>query len=171
MNNKYYATIGAIIALLIFILGFIGPWYNFSGEFLGFKVSVDIGLTETTIRGGGSSTSILASLDRGETDNTIYLALFVIVTTVITIIALFGTSMNLGKTTNLCVIGEIFGFLTLILAIIALVFYVINVPDTSDLESVGIKEGLGWGFYLYFIGAIVIFLTVIWSRISKPEKL
>ena len=61
------------------------------------------------------------------------------------------------------------GFLTLILTIITLIYYVINLPDTSDLGSVGIKAGLGWGFYLYFIGAIVIFLTVIWSRISREE--
>jgi hypothetical protein len=170
MNNKNYVKIGAIIALIIFILGFIGPWYNISGEFLGARASVDIGLTGTTISGGSGSTSIISTIDRGETDNTMYLAIFVIITTIITIIGLLGVSINLGKTKTMCLIGEIFGFLTLILAIITLIYYVINLPDTSDLGSVGIKAGLGWGFYLYFIGAIVVFLTVIWSRISKPEE-
>ena len=60
--------------------------------------------------------------------------------------------------------------MTLILAIITVTYYVINLPDTSDILLSEMRAGLGWGFYLYFIGAIVIFLTVIWSRISKPEE-
>ena len=171
MDRKNYVSIGAVIALVIFILGFIGPWNNISCEFLGFKASVDIGLTGTTISGGIGSTSITSIIDQGETDNAMYLAIIVIIMTIITIIGLLGVSFNLGKTKTMYLIGEIFGFLTLILAIIAVIYYVINLPDTSDLGSVGIKAGLGWGFYLYFIGAVVIFLTVICSRISKPEEI
>jgi hypothetical protein len=58
----------------------------------------------------------------------------------------------------------------MILAIITIMIYVINLPDTSEIVYVEIKENLGWGLYLYLIGAIVIFLTVIWSRITKSEK-
>jgi len=170
MNNKKYVTIGAIIALVIFILGFIGPWYNISGEFFGIQASVDIGLTGTTISGGIDSTSTISIVDRGETDNTMYLAILVIITTIITIIGLLGVSINLGKTKTMYLTGETFGFMTLILAIITVTYYVINLPDTSDILLSEMRAGLGWGFYLYFIGAIVIFLTVIWSRISKPEE-
>ncbi len=170
MDTKKFVTIGAVIALVIFILGFIGPWYNVSGEFFGIQASVDIGLTGTTISGGIDSTSTISIVDRGETDNTMYLTILVIITTIITIIGLFGVSINLGKTKTMYLIGETFGFITLILAIITVTYYVINLPDTSDIVLSEMKAGLGWGFYLYFIGAIVIFLTVIWSRISKPEE-
>lgn len=171
MDKKNFVSIGAVIALVIFIFGFIGPWYNISGEFLGFKASVDIGLTGTTISGGIGSTSIISVIDRGETDNAMYLALVVIIATIITIIGFLGVSINLGKKRSMYLIGEVFGFFTLILAIIAVIYYVMNLPDTSNLELVGIKSGLGWGFYMYFIGAVIIFLTVIWSRISKPEEI
>ena len=100
MNNKNYVKIGAIIALIIFILGFIGPWYNISGEFLATRASVDIGLTGTTISGGIDSTSTISIVDRGETDNTMYLAILVIITTIITIIGLLVVSINLGKIKN-----------------------------------------------------------------------
>lgn len=170
MKNKNYITIGVIISLFIFIIGFIGPWYNINGEFLGFKVSVNIGLSETTISGGSGSTSIISNIDRGETDNTMYIAIIVIIMAILTLIGVLGTSYNLGKTKTMILIGEIFGYLTFILAIIATVYYTMNLPDTSDFEFVGLNAGLSWGFFLYLIGAIAIFLTVIWSRISKEEE-
>jgi hypothetical protein len=170
MRNKNFIIIGAIIALLFFILGFIGPWYNITGEFLGIKASIDIGLTGTSISGEIDSNNIISIIDRSETDNTMYLAIFVIITTILAIIGFLGVSINIGKIKNMYLIGEIFGFLTMILAIITIMIYVINLPDTSEIVYVEIKENLGWGLYLYLIGAIVIFLTVIWSRITKSEK-
>jgi hypothetical protein len=171
MSNKNFIIIGAVIALLFFILGFIGPWYNITGEFLGIKASIDIGLTETTISGVIDSNNIISIIDKSETDNSMYLAIFVIITTILTIIGFLGVTINFGKTKNMYLIGEIFGFLTMILAIITIMNYVINLPDTSDILLAEIKENLGWGLYLYLIGAFIIFLTVIWSRISKPEKI
>lgn len=170
MRNKNFIIIGAIIALLFFILGFIGPWYNIIGEFLGIKASIDIGLTGTTISGEIDSNNIISIIDRSETDNTMYLAIFVIITTILTIIGFLGILINIGKIKNMYLIGEIFGFLTMILAIITIMIYVINLPDTSDIALVKINENLGWGLYFYLIGAFVIFITVIWSRITKSEK-
>lgn len=169
MAKFNYSTIGAILAIIVFIIGFVGPWYSISGEFLGVKSSIDIGLMETTFSGGTDANSIVSSIDRSQVDNTMYIALVTIIMAVITLVGILGTMFEFGSKSIMQKIGEIFGFLTFIVAIITIIYYIVNIPDTSDLDVIGLNAGLGWGFGLFLVGGIILFITNIWSRISRPE--
>jgi hypothetical protein len=170
MSKYNYSLIGAILAIIFFIIGFIGPWYSISGEFLGLKSQIDIGLIETSISSGTDSNSIIAAIDRTEVDNTMYIAIITIILAIITLIGILATSFGVGKTVIMQKIGEIIGFLTFILAIITVIYYIANIPDTSDLDAIGLSTGLGWGFGLFLLGGILLFITNIWSRITRQEQ-
>ncbi len=167
MTKEKYVVIGAVVALAIFFLGFIGPWYGISGEFLGAEASIDIGFLGTTFSAGSDSSTFSTEIDRGETDTTMYIALVTIILAIIAFIGILGSIYGFGKKEMMQKIGEIFGIITFLVAIIAIIYYVINLPDTSGLEQIGLNVGLGWGFFLFLIGAIVMFITNIWSRMVR----
>jgi hypothetical protein len=169
MSKYNYSTIGAILAIVVFVIGFFGPWYSISGEFIGIKSSIDIGLMETSFSGGTDNSNIVSSIDRTEVDNTMYIALVTIILTVITLIGILGKIIGIGNRSSMQKIGEIFGFLTFIVSIITILYYIANIPDTSDLDVIGLNAGLGWGFGLFLIGGVILFITNIWSRISREE--
>lgn len=167
---KYkYSLLGAVLAIIVFIMGFIGPWYSISGEFFGFKSQIDIGLTETSISGSIDSNSIITAIDRTEIDNTMYIAILTIILAIITLIGILATSFGLRNHSIMQKIGEIFGFMTFLLAIITILYYIFNIPDTSDLDAIGLNTGLGWGFGLFLLGGIILFITNIWTRITRQE--
>ncbi|MCK5300627.1 MAG: hypothetical protein KAJ21_01905 [Thermoplasmatales archaeon] len=56
------------------------------------------------------------------------------------------------------------------MAIITVIYYIVNIPDTSDLDAIGLSAGLGWGFGLFLLGGILLFITNIWSRIARQEQ-
>ena len=170
MSKYNYSLIGVILVIIFFIIGFIGPWYSISGEFLGLKSQIDIGLIETSIISGTDSNSIIAAIDRTEVDNTMYIAIITIILSIITLIGILATFFSVGKTVIMQKIGEIIGFLTFILAIITVIYYIVNIPDTSDLDAIGLSAGLGWGFGLFLLGGILLFITNIWSRIARQEQ-
>lgn len=169
MSKYNYSTIGAILAIAVFVIGFFGPWYSISGEFLGIESSVDIGLMETSFSGGTDNSNIVSSIDRTEVDNTMYIALLTMVLAIITLIGILGKIFGIGKESLMQRIGEIFGFLTFIVSIITILYYIYHMPDTSDLDVIGLNAGLGWGFGLFLIGGVILFITNIWSRISREE--
>jgi len=169
MANYNYTTIGAVLVIILFIIGFIGPWYTISGEFLGVKASIDIGLMKTTFSGGTGGTNIISSIDRSEVDTTMYIAIITMVLAIITLIGILGATFGFGSKSTMQKIGEYCGFLTFIIAIVTIVYYIMNLPDTSDLNALGIEAGLGWGFYLFLLGMIILLATNIWSRFARTE--
>jgi hypothetical protein len=170
MIKNNYSLIGSILAITVFIIGFIGPWYSISGEFLGVKTQIDVGLTETSISSGTDSNSIITSIDRTEVDNTMYLVILTIILSIITLIGILSTYYGLGNMLLMQKIGEVIGFITFILAIMTVLYYIFNIPDTSDLDAIGLNTGLGWGFGLFLFGGVIIFITNVWSRITRQEK-
>jgi hypothetical protein len=171
---KYdYTTIGAVLALVVLIIGFIGPWYTISVEssVLG-KASIDVGLLDTTFSGQNEVIDLVGSvsIDSSEINNTMYIALITLILAVITLLGILGTVFEFKEISTMQKIGEICGFLTFITAIITVVYYIMNTPETPDLTEFGVYSGLGWGFYLFFVGAIILMLTNFWSRMARPEK-
>lgn len=135
------------------------------------EASIDIGLLDTTVRGQSDSFDSAGSLriKRQGVDNAMYIALITIILAVVSLCAILATIFELADKKTLHQIGELTGFATFILAIISIVYYIANTPETTDLSMVGINSGLGWGFYLFFLGAITLILTNLWSRIARPE--
>jgi hypothetical protein len=167
MKKDKYALIGAVLALVIFFISFMGPWYSINGEFLGLEASIDVGLMDTTISSNIGSSTIEAKIDREETDTTMYIVIVTIIFTIISLIGILGISFEFGKKKMMQIIGETFGFIAFLIAIIAIIYYVTNLPDISDIEFIHIEDGLGWGFFLFMLGAVDIFVTNIWLRIIR----
>jgi|GEM_PF-4222359 len=172
MQKYSYTTIGAILSLLILLVGFLGPWYTITIDSnpLG-EASIDVGLFDTKISGQSDLFDSAGTLriERQGVDNTMYIALITILLAIVSLCAILATIFQLGDKKTLQQIGEITGFATFILAIISIVYYIANTPETTDLSAVGINSGLGWGFYLFFVGAITLILTNLWSRIARTE--
>lgn len=177
MSKYNYTTIGAILALIVLMIGFIGSWYTVSGEFFTFSGSIDFGLMGTTVSGAEELTNLVASVDieTTELDTTMYVALITIILAFITLIGVLAKIFGFGEGLKIQKISESCGFLTFILAIITVVYFAVNIPDISGLKSLlnkvgtSISSGFGWGFYLFFIGAIILIITNFWSRIVRPE--
>ncbi len=172
MQKYSYTTIGAILSILVLLVGFFGPWYTITIDSnpLG-QASIDVGLLDTTISGKSDLFDSAGSLilESHGVDNTMYIALITIILAVVSLCAILGTIFELADKKTLHQIGELTGFATFILAIISIVYYIANTPETTDLSMVGINSGLGWGFYLFFVGAITLILTNLWSRIARPD--
>jgi len=167
MAKDKYVILGTVVALIILVLGFIGPWYSISGEFLGVKASIDIGLMGTTINAGSGSSSLAAEIGRGEADTTMYFALVTLILAIISVLGFLGASFQSDTSKVMKKVGEFSGIITFIVAIIAIIYYIANLPDTSNLGDMGINAGLGWGFFLFLVGAIIVFITNIISRSIK----
>jgi len=167
MAKERFVIIGAVLALVIFVLGFIGPWYVISGNFMGFSASANIGLMETTISAGAGEASFAAQIESPESETTMLFAIVTIILAIIAFIGVVGSAFQFGKKDLMQRIGEIFGFITFLVAIITITYYVVNLPDMSNLESLGLSTGYGLGFYLFLVGAIAVFGTNIWSRLVK----
>ena len=172
MENYNYTTIGAVLAIIILLAGVFGPWYTLSVESSLFgNGSINIGLLETTFSGENDLIDFAGSvsIDRGGTDNALYIALITIVLAVVTLLGILGTMLGFGEKETMQKIGEICGFLTFITAIVTIIYYITNTPEVPDLSMVGVNSGLGWGFYLFFVGAIILIATNFWSRFTRSE--
>jgi hypothetical protein len=168
MAKDKYVVIGTFIALLILIIGFMGPWYTITGEFLGLEASVDIGLMGTSVNAGSGFGNLAADIGRNEADTTMYFVVITLVLAIISLVGFLGVQFQFGNISMMKKVGEYFGIITFVVAIIAIIYYVANLPDTSNIdEIVGINAGLGWGFFIFLIGAIIVFITNIMSRTVK----
>jgi hypothetical protein len=167
MSKDKYVVIGAVIALLIFVIGFIGPWYSISFEWLGLGASIDIGLMGNTVSAGSESVNFAVDIGRNEADTTMYFVVITLVLSIISLAGFLGVQFQFGNTSTMKKVGEYFGIFTFVVAIIAIIYYVANLPDTSTIEIGSINAGLGWGFFVFLIGAIIVFITNIMSRTVK----
>ena len=142
------AVIGMLLTLVFILVGFFGPWYSVSGSMMGYSMSIDVGLTT----GIGES-----QIERGAFDITFYMAILALIFAILAFIGTLGAAFNFGKLGVMKKMGGIFGILTFIFAIIAVFYFFANTPDTSML--VGLSAGLGWGWYLFLIGAILAIIA------------
>jgi len=142
------AVIGMLLTLVFILVGFFGPWYSVSGSMMGYEMSVDVGLT-SEIGQSGLGNDVLSI--------TLYMSILALIFAILGIICILGAAFNFGKLGTMKKMGGAFGILTFIFAIIAVFYFFANTPDTSLL--VGISAGVGWGWYLFLIGAILAIIS------------
>jgi len=167
MNKEIYVVVGILLALSLFFVGFIGPWYTIQGEFFGVEASIDISFFETKLNAGSALGSFSMDIDRGATDTTMYIALLTILCTIISCIGVIGSIYPFGKSLLMQKIGELFGGITVVVAIVTMIYYWTHLPDISNLEPYGVDGEIGWGFFLFLIAAVVLFSGIVYSRMTR----
>jgi len=137
------AVIGMLLTLVFILVGFFGPWYSFSSGIF----SLDIGLTS----GIGQS-----GLETGVLDVTFYMAILAMVFAILGFIGVLGAAFNFGNIGTMKKMGGAFGLLTFIFGIIAVFYFYAN---TTSGTILGVSAGVGWGWYMFLIGAILAIIS------------
>ena len=162
MKKGILALIGMILALVLILVAFFGPWYAGTEESMGVTVESSMGLTSATTKIGDMETTVQYS-DLPDSDakavynNTFYMTIIAIILAILAIIGMLGLSFNFGNEKTMKMIGGIFGILTFILAIVAVIYFMASLPGaTPGMDSFWMeKAGPGYGWYLMLIGAII----------------
>ena len=143
MAKGMSAVIGMLLTLVFILIGFFGPWYSISSGFF----NLDIGLT-TGIGQSGLETGVL--------DVTFYMAILALIFAILGFIGVLGAAFNFGNIGTMKKLGGTFGLLTFIFGIIAVFYFFAN---TTSGTILGVSAGLGWGWYMFLIGAIIAIIS------------
>jgi len=158
MQKGLVALICMIIGLVFIFISFFGPWYHIN---IDFTLSGENGysnhaydLTKRTAETVGDSDP---RGDRIETTDyeadwpttnifniTMYLLLGAVITAIIALIGILGTIVHFGKEVLMRKLGFILGIITFILAIVAVIYFMIALPGETESGSAGTQPDEGY---------------------------
>jgi len=211
MDKKIVGLVGIVITLVLILVAFFMPWYSYSmkGESSLPGGSLDMNynfyLTKAETKGsfygeeiditGNYSNSSLSSL-KSVFDNTMYLNIIALIFSVIALVGFLGFSFNFGNPETMKKIGVIFGFLTLIFALIAPIYFMNGYGDLVEesysayISAGGLESEFDFGFwfsyseggsemsmgpgiawYIMFIAGIIALISSIMLILNKKEKM
>ena len=172
MKKGIIALIGMIVALVFVLVAFFGPWY--SGTERG--ISANFYLTKAEVMGvtvDYSSLSSSASSPKSIFDNTMYLTLATLVTAILALVGMLGFIFNFGKSNMMRMLGAIFGIMTFILALVAILYFMTALPGKLSGITGFWNENVGPGYawYLMLVAAIIALIASITMLLKKsvPE--
>ncbi|MCX6667563.1 MAG: hypothetical protein NTV74_04910 [Euryarchaeota archaeon] len=204
MKKGIIALIGMIVALVFIIVALIGPWYVVSTKStLGtteYKTDATMSLTSTTATSGGVTQTVshadtrkameAAGVDTGIYDIfniAFYLTIFALIVAILALVFMLGHVFNFGKPNMMNKLGMIFGIITFILALVAVVYFMVAVPGenstkTADGKDIGFwystsesglsaSVGPGYAWYLMLVASIIALIASIAMLLKKsvPE--
>jgi len=156
------AFIGMIVALVLILVAFFGPWYAASESIEGFSYESSMSLTSITTKMGGSETTIQIG-DMPDSDaksvinNTYYMSILAVIFAILALIGILGVTFNFGPANLMSKLGGIFGILTFIFAIIAVFYFMSALPGaTPGMDGFWVEgAGPGYAWYLMLIAGII----------------
>lgn len=202
MKKGIIALICMVLTLVFIIVALVGPWYGGHGEasMMGMDIKMDIsfGLTEggmeyeTSFGGETEKETNTTKYDENFEakyvfDNTMYIAIGALITAIIALIAILGMTFNFGNPKTMKKIGGIFSILTVLLALVAVVYFMTALPsefskdyegDVSFWDEIETSEmlmnmkytvGPGYAWYLMlvsFIFALIVSIVVFMEKLS-----
>ena len=156
------ALIGMVLALVFILVAFFGPWYS------GTSVGVEANMYLTKMEAAGitieysSDTFEMGMLGmadeiRSVFSNTMYITIIALIFAIISLIGILGISFNFGPANTMKMLGAIFGILTFILAIVAVIYFMTGLTGISNYEAGFWQEnaGPGYAWYLMIMGGIL----------------
>lgn len=209
MKKGLPSLICTIIGLVLIIIAFFGPWYNISMSFSMFGMSGDVSedmyLTNMHVEGDMMGQQMSESKNWEEVEaqgtstvsigfifaNTMYLVIIAIITAILAVLGAGMYVLTVSKGNAMKNLGKIFGIITFILALVAILYFMFTwtgqMEDASDTflsmggsssaleESYGfwygqgdagnsISMGPGFSWYLIIIGGILMLLAAIILR-------
>lgn len=184
MRKGIVAFSGMIVALVLLIVTFIGPWYtmNATGS-LGVNYNVDFYLTKMEIKGSMNNQYFSLSIGYAEAkenaqsvgvntesftviETAMYLTFFAMVTALIAVIGIAAFVFRLGTLRIMKHIGGGFGFLTGLLALIS-ALYVMNTKFAENISGFWFNQSVlgvtvtGGPWYAWYLMIVVATITVI----------
>jgi len=197
MRKGIVACSGMILALVLLVVAFLGPWYmvNATGM-LGADYTMELFLTRMEVQGnlGGQGVSLSmgyaeAKANLQSTDvnmesfamieTAMYLTFLAMVTTLIAIICMVAFVYNKGKPKTMKLMGGLFGILTFLLALLPALYFMNTkfVENSSEfwfrLSAFGmtLSGGPGYAWYLMIVVAIIAVISAIAILLKKivPE--
>jgi len=204
------ALICMVITLVFIIVALVGTWYGMSTKLEGvgtMDFENDVSATLTSITGpdpetgeevtksnadwrkqyeaSGEDTGIFDVLD-----NTFYITIFTLIIAILAVIGILGLTFNFGNPKTMKMIGGIFGIITLVLAFVAVFYFMTVLPAEAELQTLENKDagfwysesktemgakmsasyGPGYAWYLMLIGAILALIAAVMIFIDKGSS-
>ena len=197
MKKGIIALIGMIVALVLIIVAFVGPWYVMSSGTSDSTMS----LTSTTSKSGSYSATVshadskkameAMSLKTGLYDvfnYAFYLTIFVLIVAILALIFMLGHVFNFGKPKMMKNLATIFGIITFVLALVTVLYFMVALPsEINKLNTLGATNigfwysatiggvagslGPGYAWYLMLVAAIIALIASVAMLLKKsaPE--
>jgi hypothetical protein len=197
MRKGIVACTGMILALVLLVVAFLGPWYIVSGSrILGANYNVGLYLTRMEVQGTFAGQDISLSMGYAEAkvyvpntdvnvesfaaiNTAMYLTLLAMVTTFIAIICMAAFVFNKEKPKTMKLVGGLFGLLTFLLTLIPALYFMNTkfVENSSgfwfSLSAFGmtLSGGPGYAWYLIMVVAIIAVISAVAILFKKivPE--
>lgn len=197
MRKGIVACAGMILAVVLLVVAFLGPWYIVSGSgILGANYNVGLYLTRMEVQGtfAGQDVSLSmgyaeAKLNAPNTDvnvesfaaiNTaMYLTLLAMVTALIALICTAAFVYNKAKPKTMKLMGGLFGILTFLFALLPALYFMYTgfVENSSGFWfsqvafGMRLSGGPGYAWYLMIVVAIIAVLSAVAILLKKivPE--
>lgn len=197
MRKGIVSFAGMILALMLLVCAFFGPWYtiNTSGIF-GASYNVGLFLTRMEVQGTFSGQDVSLSMGYSEAkvkaqnidvnvesftviDTALYLTFFAMITAFVAIICMATFVFNKGKPRAMKLLGGLFGFLTFLLTLIPALYFMSTgfVQNSSgfwftqSVLSMTLSYGPGYAWYLMIVVAIISVICAVAILLKKivPE--
>jgi uncharacterized Tic20 family protein len=194
MRKGIFALIGMILALVFIIVALVGPWYG-----VGLKYPESAGgqtetldFTLTRAKGTMLGIPVDEGYDSPSMDETaknvfnysMYITIFTLIIGILALIGVLGYVFGFGKPDTMKKLGWIFGILTFVLALVAVLYFMTALPVKTlagGATDVGfwysksqagatISMGPGYGWYLMLVTAIIALITSIMLLIFKEKQ-
>jgi hypothetical protein len=199
MRKGIVACSGMILALVLLVVAFLGPWYmvNATGM-LGADYTMELFLTRMEVQGNLKGQGVSLSMGYAEAkanlqstdvnmesfamiETAMYLALLAMVTSLIAIICMIAIVYNKGKPKTMKLMGGLFGILTFLLVLLLAVYFMNTkfVENSSGfwfrLSAFGmtLSGGPGYAWYLMIVVAIIAAISavaILLQKIVPKEK-
>jgi hypothetical protein len=193
MRKGIVSFAGMILALVLLVCAFLGPWYTISTSgIFGASYNVGLFLTRMEVQGTFSGQDVSLSMGYSEAkvkaqnidvnvesftviDTALYLTFFAMVTAFVAIICMAAFVFNKGKPRAMKLLGGLFGFLTFLLTLIPALYFmstgfVVNSSGfwfTQSVLSMTLSYGPGYAWYLMIVVAIIAVICAVAILLKK----
>lgn len=186
-----FALIGMILALVFVIVALFGPWYEMSST----GNTASMSLTSTTGSSGGTTVTTSHADSRKQVEAVggdagvfdvfniaLYLTIFSLVIAILALVFLLGYVFNFGKPAMMKNLAMIFGIITFILALVAIIYFMVAFPgklgDSYSIKDVGfwdsktilsttVSFGPGFAWYLMIVAGIIALISSLFVFMNK----
>jgi hypothetical protein len=192
MKKGIIALIGMIVALVFIIVALVGPWYSVGIKYSGANENVDFSLTRAkgTMLGipvdEGYDSEGMDETAKNVFNYSMYITIFTLIICILALIGILGFVFGFGKPDTMKKLGLVFGILTFVLALVAVLYFMTALPVKTlgggVVDDIGfwysksqsgaeISMGPGFSWYLMIAAAIIALIASIAMLLKKsaPE--
>ena len=193
------ALICMLLTLVFIIVALIGPWFSTSSKAESGGIEGEFTTSFYLTRGEiysklGDAEGETKSEDYEEDwdgkyifDNTMYITIFTLIIAILCLVGLLGIMFSFGPEKIMKMFGTIFGILTFVLALVAILYMMTALPGEAELKTkegddagffygysedgIDYSHGPGYAWYLMLVGAILSLIASIFLLLDKKSAM